>query len=232
MVGRGPNQARQSAPHPHAVFPDPTGQFLLAPDLGADQIRIYSINQDTGVLTACPSYNATKGNGPRHGVFNGDMLYIANELSNSVDALYVLYPATGCMEFTKQQTLTTRPGNATLPSGTKVGEIHIKDASLYVSNRRDGLFSPNDSIAHFEIGCAGNLTFQEITSSGGTYPRTFSINKAGDMMVIGDQTTANVVVVPRNTTSGALGTPVATLRVGATGTPEAENGISAVLWDE
>jgi hypothetical protein len=39
-------------------------------------------------------------------------------------------------------------------------------------------------------------------------------------------------VVKRNVTTGLLGQQVASLRVGNTGTPESENGISAVLWDE
>lgn len=76
------------------------------------------------------------------------------------------------------------------------------------------------------------MKFQQITSSGGTYPRTFSINKAGDLVVIGDQTTANVVVVKRDVATGLLGTQVASMRIGSTGTPENDNGLSAVLWDE
>jgi len=39
------------APHPHHVFTDPTGDFLLVPDLGADLIRINRIDRSTGALT-------------------------------------------------------------------------------------------------------------------------------------------------------------------------------------
>ncbi|RWA03833.1 hypothetical protein EKO27_g11273, partial [Xylaria grammica] len=38
MTAPGPNP-RQNAPHPHAAHVDPTGKFLLVPDLGADLIR-------------------------------------------------------------------------------------------------------------------------------------------------------------------------------------------------
>ena len=76
------------------------------------------------------------------------------------------------------------------------------------------------------------MTFIDITSSGGTYPRTFDVSKAGDLVVIGDQTTANVVVVKRNPTTGKLGPQLASLRVGTVGQAENDNGLSAVLWDQ
>jgi len=159
-------------------------------------------------------------------------LYIGNELANTVHEFTVTYPASGCIALSRTQVLTTLPGNETAPTGTKVGEVHIKDNFLYASNRRDLQFSPNDSMASFSLGDAGSMTFQQITSSGGTYPRTFSINKAGDLVAIGDQTTANVAVVKRDNTTGLLGEQVASLRIGTVGTPENDDGLSAVLWDE
>ncbi|KAK3054203.1 hypothetical protein LTR09_004981 [Extremus antarcticus] len=48
MSAPGPNSARQDAPHPHEVLTDPTGAYLLAPDLGADLIRIWPINPAPG----------------------------------------------------------------------------------------------------------------------------------------------------------------------------------------
>ncbi|CAG8954272.1 hypothetical protein HYFRA_00005892 [Hymenoscyphus fraxineus] len=233
MNGPGKIPSRQDAPHPHQVLADPTGSFILSPDLGADQIRIYSIDKSTGKLTECPNFITAPGTGPRHGEFDGKTLYVGNELANTVSAYAVSYPDNGgCLTLTLKQTLTTIANNKTLPSGSKVGEVHVKGRFLYVSNRRDLSFSPNDSIASFSLDDAGLMKFLQITSSGGTYPRTFSINKAGDLVAIGDQTTANVVVVKRDVTTGLLGAQVASMRIGSTGTPENDNGLSAVLWDE
>jgi len=103
---------------------------------------------------------------------------------------------------------------------------------LVASNRRDLTFSPNDSMTTFNLDASGALTFTGITSSGGTYPRTFQINKAGDLVVIGDQTTANVAVVKRDVTTGLLGPQVASMRIGIVGHAENDDGLSAVLWDE
>ena len=44
----GPNAARQSSPHPHQVILDPTGRFLVSPDLGSDVVHISAINATTG----------------------------------------------------------------------------------------------------------------------------------------------------------------------------------------
>ncbi|KAH8599584.1 Lactonase, 7-bladed beta-propeller-domain-containing protein [Bisporella sp. PMI_857] len=205
MSGPGTIPSRQDAPHPHQTFVDPTGAFILVPDLGADLIRIYAIGTG-GELTACGSYVEVGGTGPRHGAFSGDgkILYIANELANTVHAFTFAY-TNGCMSLTRFQTLTTFPNNSTAPKGSKVGEIHIKDNFLYVSNRRDLSFSPNDSIASFSLDSAGKMTFIDITSSGG-------------------HTHAHLI--------GKLGPQLASLRVGTTGTAESDNGLSAVLFDQ
>ncbi|KAG0650147.1 putative 6-phosphogluconolactonase [Hyphodiscus hymeniophilus] len=218
MTGPGTVPNRQNAAHPHEVLLDPTGAFLLVPDLGADQIRIYQIGS-TGLLTACPSYFELGGTGPRHGAFsaNGSILYVANELSNSVHTFGMAYNNSR-ITLKKLQSLTTFPKNATAPTGTKVAEVHVKDNFIYAANRNDLSFSPSDSIASFSLNSVGLMAFMNITSSGGWHPRTFDINKAGDMIAIGDQTSANVAIVKRNITTGELGPQLASLRVSTVGT--------------
>lgn len=43
----GPNPTRQDAPHPHEALLDPTGKYILVPDLGADLVRIFSYDAET-----------------------------------------------------------------------------------------------------------------------------------------------------------------------------------------
>ncbi|KAF2178795.1 putative isomerase YbhE [Zopfia rhizophila CBS 207.26] len=252
MAGRGANPSRQDAPHPHHAFVDPTGGYLLVPDLGADIIRIYSIDKTSGQLTECPNAKLPPGTGPRHGAFwappsaakssrvrrgnaaaaEGTILFIANELSNTVSGWSVAYPSGGCITLALKQTLTPYSGNSSAPMGTKVGEIKVKDNFLYSSNRNDKKFDPNDSITQYSISSTGSISWVDLTSSYGTYPRTFDINKAGDLVAIGDQTTANVAIVRRVPATGKLTGQVANLRIGAAGTPENEDGVSAVVWAE
>ncbi|KAM0327575.1 hypothetical protein ACHAQA_005867 [Verticillium albo-atrum] len=238
----GPNP-RQDAPHPHAVFTDPTGRFLLTSDLGADRIYVFAIDAETGLLTQCPAGEATPGDGPRHGAFwtpsnatDGSVLLTINELSNSITSWSLSYEG-GCLGLTQSETLSTLPEGGVTPGGAKAAEIRVRDNFVYASNRNDRSFGDReDSIAIFEIGRnAGGeaeLSFVEITSAHSYFPRTFDINAAGDLVAIGGQTSANVVILERNTTSGRLGGVVANLRVGALGTPNNEDGLSAVIWVE
>jgi 6-phosphogluconolactonase (cycloisomerase 2 family) len=243
LTSRGPNP-RQTAPHPHSVFPDPSGKFLLSADLGADLIRIFKINQGTGTLTECPSGRASPGDGPRHGAFwsppdakdtDMNMLYTLNELGNSVSSWSVAYAAgDGCLTLTRKQTLSTFPVGKTAPSGAKAAEVHVRDNFVYASNRFDRSFgAQEDSMATFDIDPAtGNIKFAEATSARSYFPRTFAINGKGDMVAIGGQTSSNVAIVARNITTGRLGAQIANLKVGNPGSVNQEDGLSAVIWNE
>ncbi|THV82183.1 3-carboxy-cis,cis-mucoante lactonizing enzyme, partial [Aureobasidium pullulans] len=65
----GPNAERQDAPHEHEAVLDPTGNFIVVPDLGADLIRIFSIDAGSGDLVAEKPFAVLPGSGPRHVVF-------------------------------------------------------------------------------------------------------------------------------------------------------------------
>jgi 6-phosphogluconolactonase (cycloisomerase 2 family) len=244
MTSKGPNP-RQDSPHPHQTITDPTGQYLLVPDLGADLIRIFSIGS-SGQLTACTAAQTGSGDGPRHGTFwapvsgstSGLMLYTVNELGNSVTSRKVGYPSGGCLTLSKQQTLSTFASGSTPSSSSqypiKAAEVHVRDNFLYAANRNDQIFgSQQDSIALYNISSStGLINFVEATNAHAWYPRTFSINKAGTLVAIGGQTSSNVAIVTRDTSTGRLGSLVANVQVGSAGRDGQEDGLSAVTWNE
>jgi 6-phosphogluconolactonase (cycloisomerase 2 family) len=241
MNGRGPNASRQDKPHPHSIIADPTGKYLLAPDLGADLIRIFSVDASSGKLTQCTNAQAGSGDGPRHGAFwtkPGDtgatMYYTVNELGNSVTSWKVSYPSGGCIKLDKSQTISTYPSGKKAPNGSKAAEVHVYDNFVYAVNRNDKTYgSQQDSAATYSIDAStGAITFVEATNAHSWYPRTFQINKAGNLVAFGGQTSSNVAIVERNTTTGRLGNQLASLVVGSPGQDGAENGLSAVIWDE
>jgi 6-phosphogluconolactonase (cycloisomerase 2 family) len=245
MSQPGPVASRQNAPHPHAIFKDSTGLNLLAPDLGADLIRIFSVDTSSGKLTACPAAQAGAGDGPRHGAWwaptagttKGQMLYTINELSNTVSAWTVKYSTNGCLSLTKTQTLSVfTPGKtpAAQKQPTKAAEVRVAGNFLYASVRNDQSFgSQQDSLATYSIDATtGALTFVESTKANAWYPRTFSINKAGTLVAVGGQTSANVAIVARDPTTGKLGSLLASLPVGSKGTDGGEDGLSSVIWAE
>lgn len=241
MTQPGPNP-RQNAPHPHAAQVDPTGKFLLVPDLGADLVRIFSIDATSGQLTACVSGQAEPGNGPRHGAFwapsssnptQGLMLYTVNELGNSVTTWSVSYPQGKCLTLTRKATLPTYSGGA-LASGSKAAEVHVAGNFLYAANRADQTFgTQQDSLATYQINAAtGDLAWVEATNAHAWFPRTFQINKAGDLVAVGGQTSSNVAIIRRNPQTGKLGDLVASVQVATPGHEQQEDGLSAVIWVE
>ncbi|KAI0378537.1 putative isomerase YbhE [Hypomontagnella monticulosa] len=241
MTAPGPN-ARQNAPHPHAAQLDPTGKHLIVPDLGADLIRVFSIDSSTGKLTVCAPGVADPGDGPRHGTWwapkegstDGQMLYTVNELGNSVTAWAVSYAESGCMKLDKKQTLSTYAAGTTAPLGSKAAEVHVAGNFLYAANRADQTFGPqNDSLAVYSIDAeTGAITWLEATPAHAWFPRTFSINKAGDLVAVGGQTSSNVAIISRDVKTGKLGDVVADVKIATPGRPQEEDGLSAVVWLE
>ncbi|KAF9871774.1 hypothetical protein CkaCkLH20_10708 [Colletotrichum karsti] len=237
MSKPGTVPSRQDKPHPHSVFTDPSGRYLLSADLGADLVRIFSV-QSNGSLTECPSAQAGLGDGPRHGAFwtqaNTTLLFTVNELSNSITSWSVTYEPSGCLNLLKNQTISTFPAGVAAPSGSKAAEVHVKGNFVYASNRYDRSFgAQEDSLATYSIDpSSGEVKFVETTSAYSFFPRTFAIKKDGTLVAIGGQTSANVAIVERNTTSGKLGRLVASIKVGNPGTINQEDGLSAVIWNE
>lgn len=237
MDEAGPN-SRQDKPHPHAGIPDPTGDYLLVLDLGADLVRIFTINQTSGELTACGAGVADAGSGPRHGVFwsssSYKKFYTVNELGNSVTAWALSYPSSGCPTLVKNQTLSTYAEGVVPGNTTKAAEIHIRDNFLYVSNRADETFgTEQDSLVTYTIDpTSGDISWLEASSAYAWYPRSFEINKAGDLVAVGGQTSSNVAIIARDPTTGRLGDLVANVSIATRGTAGGEDGLSAVVWVE
>jgi len=240
MTGKGPVPSRQDKPHPHSVFTDPTGKYLLSADLGADLLRVFSIEASSGKLTSCASVATGAGDGPRHGSWyvpasgtDGTMLYIVNELANSVTSWKVGYGGS-CLSLTKTQSISTYAAGKSAPSGSKAAEVHVFGEFVYAVNRNDKTFgSTSDSVATYSINTStGSLTYVEATNAHTYYPRTFQVNKAGTLVAFGGQTSGTVAIVERNTTTGRLGNMVTSLLVGGAGTAGNEDGLSAVIWIE
>ncbi|KAL2842735.1 Lactonase, 7-bladed beta-propeller-domain-containing protein [Aspergillus pseudoustus] len=235
----------QDAAHPHQVILDPTGAFILVPDLGADQVRVYAIDmRHSGRLNACPSLNFPAGSGPRHGLFwkskpshfreaSVTMLYTVSELGGRFNAFAVTYPSSGCLAFKETQSFVPYPGGQ-LPADATPSELRMAGtSSLYASIRFDQGFPPNDSLATLVHSPNGTVTFGEITSSYGTIPRTFAINKNGTLVAIGNQASSNVAIVMRDPQSGNLGSLLANLQVGEPGqASNSSTGLSSIIWEE
>ncbi|MEO8661417.1 MAG: lactonase family protein, partial [Bryobacteraceae bacterium] len=98
-------------PHAHMIESDPTGRFVVASDLGLDQLLIWRFDAAKGKLQPAkpPSVALPTGDGPRHFTFhpNGRWFYCLQEEASTL----VLYDWNG-----EQGRLTARQTLSTLPS--------------------------------------------------------------------------------------------------------------------
>ncbi|KAK6341619.1 hypothetical protein TWF696_008690 [Orbilia brochopaga] len=209
---------RQDAAHPHEARIDPTGKFLLIPDLGSDYLRIFTITygekgEDTRIEEVEPLKNVIRA-GPRHCYFDrtGKFMYLVEELASMVRVYQVEYTGPRGIEFTPIQRISTL-GLGLGPADTRVqklkaAEVAISpdDKHLYVSNRYDrSMPDGTDSIAHFLINTDdGTLTFVELTSAGGINPRHIRLSPDGSWMCIATQDTNRVAMFKRDQESGSI----------------------------
>lgn len=198
---------------------DPTGQFILIPDLGGDLIRVFKYNKETiAPLQELSPLVAEPGTGPRHAVFwkapgwHGHLfLFFNGELSQNVYSYKVTYTATG-LSFTKVSHVAAL--DAKLPPNTApTSEIAISPDSRFVivaSRERSFASSslyqtgPSDTLSTFKINHNGTLSLVQTAPSGGYLPRQFSLNGKGDKVAVGHQGNNTVVVWKRDIITGKI----------------------------
>jgi 6-phosphogluconolactonase len=198
--GSGPNPERQEGPHAHSATFSPDQRFAIVADLGIDALLVYAFDSSTGRLRAHTRVSTRPGAGPRFKAFHpsGQYVYIAHELDNTV-VVYDYDTASGMLR--ERQIVETLPPSAL--SGA-IADIHISTSGdrLYVSNRG------HDSISLFEIEKDGRLTRLAIRPCGGRCPRDFAITPGGRFLLVANQDSGEVVVLPVLGSLEALGAPV------------------------
>ena len=141
----GPNPSRQEAPHEHEAITDPTGHYILVPDLGADLVRVYSWSAGNLRLTEHASLKAASGSGPRHAAFytphgttgGTTYMYLAAELASTVTGYELTYhPNNGGLGF-RQIYVSSTFGFTRQPPGNAPAEILVTPDNRFVliSNR-------------------------------------------------------------------------------------------------
>jgi 6-phosphogluconolactonase len=198
--GGSVNPARQEGPHAHSSNFTPDGGLLIVADLGLDRLMLYRLDAAAGKLVAHGEVPIKPGSGPRHMTFgpNGDRLYLATEMGCTVVTLG--YDAASGA-FRELQTLDTLPPGA---PETTVADIHLTpDASrLYVSNRG------HDSLAVYEVGADGLLKTLGFRPCAGQTPRNFAVSPNGRFVLVANQDSGGVDVLPILPGGDELGEPV------------------------
>lgn len=186
-------------PHAHMIHADPAGKFVMASDLGLDEIFVYKFDTENGKLTPGnpASVSLPPGDGPRHFTFHpsGRWFYSLQEEGSTI-ATYNYDAASG--RLTAKQTISSLSNGF---AGTNfTSEIMVSpDAKfIYAANRL------HDSIAWFSISTDGTLTFTGEEWSRGDYPRSFNIDPTGNYLYSCNQRADAITTYRINRNTGAL----------------------------
>ena len=199
--GSGADKERQEKSHLHCVRITPDGKYLLADNLGTDQIHKFIINpsaqaenKESFLKEEAPAaFTVEAGSGPRHLTFapNGNYAYLINELSGTVIAFEY---KDGNLE--EIQTIAADTVGA---KGS--GDIHISPDGkfLYASNRLKA-----DGIAIFRINPDNGMLTKAGYQLTGIHPRNFIITPNGKYLLVACRDDNTIQVYERDADTGLL----------------------------
>lgn len=187
--GSGPHR-RQSGPHAHGVTLDPSGRFLLVPDMGADRVFVYRYDDATGALSPAdvPYAQLPAGSGPRFLLFspNGDFAFLLTELSAEIFVFH-WYRDSGRLDDVGSVALDNEDilGDRSAAAFT----LSQDGRFLYVSNRRTAMLHA------FAVDYrTGGISVVQTITAGGTRPWSAELCPGGRWMVVANQAANNVRV--------------------------------------
>ncbi len=200
--GSGPNKRQMSA-HAHDAVVDPSGRYVLAPDLGADRVFVYRFDRSTHTLSTNDAnsphdFVAPFGSGPRHIVFGADgrFAYLVTELS--ADVMVFRWDARQGRLTLAQSLPISTAGFAGVKSGAEItvsGDGHF----VYVANRGE-----NHIVVYRVDAVSGTLSEIQRVASDGSKPWSFGIDTTGRWLVVANQESGTVNVLAIDRKSGLL----------------------------
>ncbi|KAK0745182.1 Lactonase, 7-bladed beta-propeller-domain-containing protein [Apiosordaria backusii] len=215
------------ASRPHQAVVDPTGGFIVLPDLSVDVLHIFSVDQTSLALSELPVYTFENGTGPRHAAFfksdSKTFLYVIAEKLNAIIGFDVSY-GTNTLTLSQIFNIRTDGSNTVARPGSTGAEITISPDNkfLTVSTRNDTMVEytlvdgkkiQSDALNTFSIDAGtGQLAHVQTAPAGGILPRHFSFNKDGSLVAVacggGGADNNRVNVFQRDVATGKIGKAV------------------------
>jgi len=200
-TGSGPDPRRQTHAYAHQVMPDPSGNFVLANDLGTDKVYIYKFDPENGRLTPNPEqefFKTKPGAGPRHLAFHPTkpFLFIVHELNGTLTSCKY-NPKTGQVQ--EINTLSNLPADSTGNNYPAAVRVHPGGKYVYASNRVG-----YNSITVFQIKESGAVERIQVMDKVPTHPRDFNIDPQGKFLLVAGQQGDEIEIFQIDANSGKL----------------------------
>jgi 6-phosphogluconolactonase len=203
-------KSNQEKPHVHATVLSNDDRYLFVPDLGTDKVNVYEVtaNKEQPLKPAAqPFATVAPGSGPRHFIFNstGKVAYLIQEMTGVVTVF----------DYSNGELKTK--GTVSLPASGAQGKIDAADIHispdgkfLYGSLRGD-----QNEIVVCSIDKSGGLAVIGRQSTLGKTPRNFAIDPTGNFLVVGNQSSDNIIVFKRDQKTGLLAPTNIKISIGA-----------------
>lgn len=194
-------QGRQDKPHPHWVGYSADGKHAFVPDLGLDQIVIYSIDENEPAIAAHGHAQSVAGGGPRHMRFSvdGKFIYLLNELSLSVTTFaYNVENGTAKRLTTTPALSEAAKANEAFNSASEI-LVHPNGKFVYSANRG------NDSVTVYNADPkTGKLEVKEVEPIRGSWPRNINLDPTGKWLLAAGAHSNTISVFAVDQESGEL----------------------------
>jgi 6-phosphogluconolactonase (cycloisomerase 2 family) len=199
----GVNPERQASSHVHSTVVTPDGKYVVASDLGADKMFVFSYDGHKAQPlqpASQPAVELAPGSGPRHLLFSKDGKHAWLTLEMVAQVAVFDYH-----DGAFKQTQLVDLKNQGVQQKVGGGGLHTSADGkfLYVANRGEA-----NQLLVFAVDAKGQLKEIQRRSVEGIEPREFSFDPSGHFMLIANQKSNQIVTVKVDPKTGMLGETV------------------------
>ncbi len=193
-------ESRQKEPHVHMTVFSPKEEYVVANDLGTDEVNAYAFKSNNSIpldSSATIRLKMKAGSGPRHLAFHPSkpLVYVLEELTGTVSVHNFSRQNVSLLQIIDSDTTSILPDKGS-------ADIHFSEDGkfLYTSNRGTANYITIYSVD----ALTGKLKMLGTQSVLGLQPRSFTIDTTGNYVLVANQASNNVVVFKRDTVTGLL----------------------------
>jgi len=182
----------------HAAPIRPGTSHVYVPSLDRNAIAQFRLAD--GALVPLTPADVPQTGGPRHVAFHpeGHRAYVVSELGDVVG----IYAVSAAGTLSARGTARRLPAeHASAPATHTGADVHVTPSGrhAYVTNR-----GQSNTLARYAVTADGDLTLLGHESTRGETPRNFTIEPAGELLLVGNQDSKNVAIFRIDEASGAL----------------------------
>jgi 6-phosphogluconolactonase (cycloisomerase 2 family) len=188
-------------PGPYGINVDPSGNFVYQSSVQADELRLYKINQSTGVLTPQPQGTMRSGfvplglaawtsavTAPGPNVFKPKFAYVPNATDNTIST-FTTDAATGALTAVSSIGAQSPQGVAVMSGGKFAYSVNAGTSSV-------SAYSVNPT--------TGALTATGSSQPTGTTPSAIATDPSGRFVFVANFDSSSISAYRINSTTGAL----------------------------